>query len=136
MRLDGASLNALVITAEMYAEGRAGELPFWEMAMTSTEELERRCVQIAERIDGGCEVIDASSTVGAGSVPGSEVPSRVMSFDGPDVDGLYLALLSGQVPVVARRDRGRLLIDLRAVHPSIDEILTRTLTEALARCRS
>ncbi len=136
MRLDGASLNALVITAEMYAEGRADELPFWEMATAPAEDLDRRCAQIAEQLDSDCEIIDAFSTVGAGSVPGSEVPSRVMSFGGPDVDRLYLSLLSGQVPVIGRRDRGRLLIDLRAVHPSIDGILTRFLTEALARCRS
>ena len=136
MRLDGASLNALVITAEMYADGRAGELPFWEMATTAVDELQRRCEQIAEHLHADCDVIDAFSTIGAGSVPGSEVPSRVMAFDGPDVDRLYLALLSGQVPVVARRDRGRLLVDLRAVHPSIDGILTRTLDEALSRCRS
>jgi L-seryl-tRNA(Ser) seleniumtransferase len=136
MRLDGASLNALVITAEMYAEGRAAELPFWEMATIPADELDRRCVEIADRIDSNCDIVDAFSTVGAGSVPGSEVPSRVLSFDAPDVDRLYLALLSGQVPVVARRDRGRVLIDLRAVHPSIDGILTRCLSEALARCRS
>ncbi len=136
MRLDGASLNALVITAEMYAEGRAAELPFWEMATMPADELDRRCVEIADRIDSDCDIIDASSTVGAGSVPGSEVPSRVLSFDAPDADRLYLALLSGQVPVVARRERGRVLIDLRAVHPSIDGILTRCLSEALARCRS
>ncbi|MDH3251058.1 MAG: L-seryl-tRNA(Sec) selenium transferase, partial [Acidimicrobiia bacterium] len=101
MRLDGASLNALVITAEMYADGRAGELPFWEMATTAVDELQRRCEQIAEHLHADCDVIDAFSTIGAGSVPGSEVPSRVMAFDGPDVDRLYLALLSGQVPVVA-----------------------------------
>jgi L-seryl-tRNA(Ser) seleniumtransferase len=136
MRLDGASLNALAITAEMYAEGRAAELPFWEMAMTPADALEGRCARITEGIDSDCEIVDAFSTIGAGSVPGSEVPSRVMSFDGPNVDRLYLALLSGKVPVVARRDRGRLLIDLRAVHPSIDGILTRSLGEALARCRS
>ena len=136
MRLDGASLNALAITAEMYAEGRAAELPFWEMATTPAGDLDRRCVRIAGDLDSPCEIVDAFSTVGAGSVPGSEVASRVVSFDGPDVDRLYLALLSGQVPVIARRERGRLLIDLRAVHPSIDGILTRSVNEALARCRS
>ena len=136
MRLDGASLNALAITAEMYAEGRAGELPFWQMAISPAEDLDRRCARIADDLDSDCAIIDAFSTVGAGSVPGSEVPSRVLSFDGPDVDRLYMELLSGRVPVIARRDRGRLLIDLRAVHPSIDGILSRSLTDALARCRS
>jgi L-seryl-tRNA(Ser) seleniumtransferase len=136
MRLDGASLNALAITAEIYAEGRAVELPFWQMATTAVDDLERRCIRVAERLDSECEIVDAFSTIGAGSVPGSEVPSRVMSFDGPNVDRLHLELLAGKVPVVARRDRGRLLIDLRSVHPSIDGILVRTLTEALARCRS
>ena len=136
MRLDGPSLNSLTITAEMYAEGCAAELPFWEMATTEASDLERRAASVAEALDADCEIVNAASTVGAGSVPGAEVPSRVLAFDMPDVDRLYLELISGQVPVITRRDRGRLLIDLRAVHPSFDGILTRCLTEALARCRS
>ena len=136
MRLDGPSLNALTITAEFYADGRAGELPFWRMATVDPKDLERRCVAVADGLDATCEIVDAYSTVGAGSVPGSEVPSRVLAFDDPDADRLYLALLSTSVPVVARREKGRLLLDLRAVHPSIDGILTRSLVEAIARCRS
>ena len=136
MRLDGPSLNALTITAEFYADGRAEELPFWRMATVDPKDLERRCVAVAEGLDATCEIVDAYSTVGAGSVPGSEVPSRVLAFDDPDADRLYLALLSTSVPVVARREKGRLLLDLRAVHPSIDGILTRSLVEAIARCRS
>lgn len=136
MRLDGPSLNALTITAEFYANGRAAELPFWQMAMADVEDLERRCLAVADELDAACEVIDANSTVGAGSVPGSEVPTRLLAFDEPDTDRLYLALLTARVPVVSRRDRGRLLIDLRAVHPSIDRILARSLSEAVERCRS
>jgi L-seryl-tRNA(Ser) seleniumtransferase len=136
MRLDGASLNALAITAELYAEGRAAELPFWHMATLDPSDLERRCQAVADQVDAGCEIIDANSTVGAGSVPGSEVPSRVLAFTERDVDRLYLELLSGRVPVVSRRERGRLLIDLRAVHRSIDHVLARSISEAVERCRS
>ncbi len=136
LRLDGASLNALTITAEFYAEGRAADLPFWQMATVDATELEHRCSAIADQIEIVCEIVDANSTVGAGSVPGSEVPSRVLAFSGPEVDRLYLELLAGRVPVVSRRDRGRLLIDVRAVHPSIDGILIRSIGEAVERCRS
>jgi L-seryl-tRNA(Ser) seleniumtransferase len=136
VRLDGASLNGLAITAELYAEGRAGDLPFWQMATLDVAELERRCRSVADLVGAECDVIDANSTVGAGSVPGSEVPSRVLAFAEPDVDRLYLELLTGRVPVVSRRERGRLLIDLRAVHRSIDGVLARAISEAVERCRS
>ena len=64
------------------------------------------------------------------------MPSRVLAFAEPDVDRLYLELLTGRVPVVSRRERGRLLIDLRAVHRSIDGVLARAISEAVERCRS
>ena len=106
------------------------------MATTGIDELDRRCHAIAASLSGDFDVADAASTVGAGSVPGAEVPSRVLAHAGAETDRMYLELISGRTPVVGRRDRGRLLIDLRAIDPCIDGVLTRSINEAVERCRS
>lgn len=136
LRIDGPTLNALTLTAEMYADGRAGQLPFWEMASQSTETLEGRCQSVIGRSSLDATVVDADSTVGAGSVPGSQVPSRVIAVSGSDIDRLYLELLHGKTPVVGRREGGRLLLDLRSVDPGSDQALAEALEGAISRCRS
>jgi L-seryl-tRNA(Ser) seleniumtransferase len=130
MRIDGPSLVALGVTLERYANGTARRLPFWA---ATNDALRDRC----ERVLSGAGLTDAtietrSSTVGAGSVPGSEVPSPVIVIDG-ETDRRYLALLAASTPVVGRREAGSLVIDLRAVFEADDA----ALIEALAvTCRS
>jgi len=67
-------------------------------------------------------IVATSSTVGAGSVPGAEVPSPAVAPPGSPDEG-YLRLLSADPPVIGRRDKGRLLLDLRSVLPGQDEAL-------------
>jgi L-seryl-tRNA(Ser) seleniumtransferase len=132
MRIDGPSLAALAVTLEEYARGTAGSLPFWAMATAAPASLRERIDVLIERSGLTAVVEDGVSTVGAGSVPGSEVPSPVMVVAG-NADGLFLRLLSAQpAPVVARREDGRLVIDLRAVDPDDDA----DLATSLAACRS
>lgn len=133
MRIDGPGLAALGVTLEHYANGTARQLPFWSMATADQAELTTRC----ERVLSESGVADAaietrSSTVGAGSVPGSAVPSPAIVIHG-DTDRRYLALLAFDPPVVARREGGALVIDLRAVPPTDDRAVTAALTSA---CRS
>ncbi len=133
MRIDGSSLAALDVTLERYASGTAATLPFWAMALASFEELQLRCEAVVSQSGVSSAHIETrASTVGAGSVPGSEVPSPVLVVDGA-VDRRYLALLRGDPAVVARREEGTLVIDLRAVPPRRD----REVAEALgAVCQS
>jgi L-seryl-tRNA(Ser) seleniumtransferase len=118
LRVDGPTLAALTVTLEQYADGSASRLPFWSMATASYADLEARCRQVAPTMP----IVATSSTVGAGSVPGAEVPSPAVAPPGSPDDG-YLRLLSADPPVIGRRDKGRLLLDLRSVLPGQDEAL-------------
>lgn len=132
MRIDGPSLAALGVTLERYADGTAGSLPFWAMATETSERLEVRCRAVLDAAAlPGASIETRTSTVGAGSVPGSEVPSPAIVIPG-DTDRRYLALLAAPHPVVARREAGSLVIDLRAVNPTDDAILSEMLA---ATCR-
>jgi L-seryl-tRNA(Ser) seleniumtransferase len=133
VRTDGPTLAALATTLQLYADGRAGEIPFWSMAATDPGRLQTRLEKILADagIDG--HVVDGESVPGAGSVPGATVPSRVLVVEKPAADALFERLMTAETPVIARRETGRLILDLRTVPADLDGVLTDVLRAA---CRS
>lgn len=132
MRIDGPTIAALARTAELYAEGRGGEIPFWAMVTRPVEELVARLESIA-RVAGLAPAVRLSEgMIGAGSVPGMTVPSPVLVVEARGED-LWPRLLETDPAVVARRSAGDLLIDVRAVAREEDAQLADSLRAA---CRS
>ena len=134
MRVDGATVAALTATASMYADGRGSEIPVWQMATAHAAELESRAEQVVARV--GAENPSPSRPAppcsGAGSVPGASVPSPVIIVAGK-ADQIFSALLAGEPPVLARREAGRVIVDLRAFRRP----MTIAWLEALSvACRS
>jgi L-seryl-tRNA(Ser) seleniumtransferase len=127
LRPDAVTLAALAATLEAYAGGPLDEIPFWRMALTPYRDLEQRAAYLAERLDG--RVTEGHSAVGGGSAPGALIPSPLVTLDGQD--HLYEALLGAEPPVLARREEGALIIDLRCVDQAADE----TIVSTVLKCR-
>ena len=125
MRVDGTILAGLTATLEAYAGGAATQIPFWAQATISQDVLAKRVSSVAERVGG--EVVDGSSTIGAGSAPGMAIPSPQLLLKGED--HLYERLLGAEMPVVGRRDSGNLVLDLRTVEPADDELIAATILQ-------
>ncbi len=125
LRLDGPTLAALSVTLELYGSGRGAEIPFWEMAGMDAAALAARVGHLQEASGRG-EIVAGSSLPGAGSVPGETIPTRVLAV-ATEAESLWRRLLDADPPVLARRNEGRLLLDLRSVHPSDDEHIARLL---------
>jgi L-seryl-tRNA(Ser) seleniumtransferase len=133
LRVDGATIAALTATASMYADGRGSEVPVWQMATATEAELEIRAQRVVAEVGGDSLTIEpGTSVLGAGSVPGANVPSPVIIFAG-NADRIFDALLMGEPPVLARREAGRVIVDLRAIPPMDDDRLIKALSAA---CRS
>lgn len=132
LRVDGPAIAALTVTAEMYADGRGGDIPFWKMAAAPAEVLEKRLRWVAEAAGTAPDLRESESVAGAGSVPGMTVPSPVLAVAGGG-ERLWAALLDNEPPVATRRQAGDLLIDLRTVRPDQDRPLAAALGAA---CRS
>ena len=132
VRVDGSTIAALTRTAELYAEGRGSEVPFWEMAGRSVATLTDRLDRLASLAGIVPDVRTSEAVAGAGSVPGMAVPSPVLVLEGRGED-LWPALVGSDPPVVARRAAGDLLIDLRAVDADDDAVVAAALR---ALCRS
>ncbi len=127
LRPDAVTLAALAATLEAYAEGVAEEIPFWRMALAPYERLEARADELAGRVGGRVE--PGHSTVGAGSAPGALIPSPLVVLAGED--RLYEGLLALDTPIMARREGGALVVDLRCVEEESDELIAA----AVLRCR-
>ncbi len=123
MRVSGPTLAALASTLSLYADGRGAELPVWATSTADVAGLEARSHTIAAATGGTVEV--GVSMIGGGSTPANGVPSPVIRL--PHGEKRFRQLLDAAPPVLARRDAGDLIIDLRAVPASSDGHLTATL---------
>jgi L-seryl-tRNA(Ser) seleniumtransferase len=130
VRLDGSSIAALAETIELYADQRVLEIPFWQMASASVDEIEQRSLAITAEAGSSATVTPGESIPGAGSVPGEAIPTMLIRLDG-SADDLWTKLAAAPTPVVATRRDGAVLIDLRSVRPQDDAVVRKAIIDAL-----
>lgn len=126
MRLDGPTLAALTTTLELYATGRGAEIPFWQMVTVSNDDLTRRLEPVRLAVGDDATIIDDASLPGAGSVPGERIPTPVLEIT-QHVNAAFEALLAATPPILARRQAGTLVVDLRTVDETDDAHLATVL---------
>jgi L-seryl-tRNA(Ser) seleniumtransferase len=135
LRASKMTYAALEATLEEYAAGRAEQtVPVARMIALSVDEIGRRADALSAAISSaglGAETIDGVSTIGGGSAPGSELPTRLVALSAP-ADRLESALRTQQPPVVARIERDRVVLDLRTVPPEQDQLLASLVVQAAA----
>lgn len=98
------------------------DVPFWKMATTPLDELDRRARQIVAATQRG-QVVDCVALPGAGSTPGATIPSRGISI----VGDFLQELRAHEPPIIGRVAGQHTLIDLRTVHPDDDPFLVAAL---------
>ncbi len=131
LRVDKSTLAALQATLLHYARGEAErEVPVWRMIATPLEELAARAADLAAGLRAAgipATVVQATSTVGGGALPGETLPTWAIAVSTPAPDALAAALRRGDPPVVGRILEGQLLLDLRTVPPEADGVLLSAL---------
>jgi L-seryl-tRNA(Ser) seleniumtransferase len=141
LRVDKLTYAALEATLGEYVAGRAARtVPPLRMVLAEAAELEARCAQVAARCGGDdlrLDVVDGRSTIGGGTTPGLEIPTRLLAvrIEGHGPDDLDARLRAGEPPIVGRIEENRLLLDLRTVLPEQDEAVVMALRN-LARDRA
>lgn len=137
LRADKLCLVGLQATLMHYLRDEATtHIPVWRMIATPVMELERRArrwQRALRRAGIRAEVVDGSSTVGGGSLPGETLPTRLLALSLTDPDGAVAALRRGDPPVVARIDENRLVLDPRTVLPEDEKVLLRRLREVVGK---
>ena len=95
------------------------------MALTTEDELQGR----AEHIDIGVPIA-LNSVPGGGTLPGVVIPSFGIQID-HDISRELRDGTADNLPIIARVEEGKTLLDLRTIHPSLDDQVKSTLKQIL-----
>jgi L-seryl-tRNA(Ser) seleniumtransferase len=131
VRADKIALAGLGATLLHYLKDEALEqIPIWSMIAVSKEDLTVKAAAWRDTLKNAgisADLWDGESTVGGGSLPGSALPTCLLAFDLPSPDRALQTLRNGAVPVIARIERDRLVIDPRTILPGQEETLLHAL---------
>jgi L-seryl-tRNA(Ser) seleniumtransferase len=137
MRPDKVTLAALAATLAIYRAGRAlTDIPLWRSISADLSGLRERAERARLAVEGSggaAAVVDTKATVGGGALPGETLPSVGLRLETRSVPALMARLRSSDPCVIARAERGAVLVDLRSVDPAEDEALVRVLCASLSR---
>ena len=125
LRVDKLTLAAMEATL------RGPAAPVRRSLDATPAALHTRATRLAEalrRHGVPAEAVESEAAVGGGGAPGVTLPSAAVALPEP----FAAALRAGDPAVLGRLDRGRCLLDLRALPPDADD----TLAAAVLACRS
>jgi L-seryl-tRNA(Ser) seleniumtransferase len=142
LRVDKLTIAAMEATLRGYLHGAWNEIPALRMMQMSVEAISGRTnafhkALISRITDSGAkiEIAEGRSLVGGGSTPAQSLPTRLLRIastrhSAGELES-QLRLATGSVPVIARIEDDRLLIDLRTVLPEQEPALMEALASAL-----
>jgi L-seryl-tRNA(Ser) seleniumtransferase len=129
LRVDKLTYAALEATLEEFSAGRAHRtIPVARMLALTVAQIEGRAAALAglltsEGFSG--TVVDGESTVGGGSAPGATLPTRLVAVTHPTLSAAKLEarIRSADIPVIARIEHDRVLLDPRTIDPDDDALV-------------
>jgi L-seryl-tRNA(Ser) seleniumtransferase len=143
-RVDKVRLAGLAMTLLHYLKDEADrKIPVWRMIAASSEELEYRASLWTQALGGLGKVVTGESMVGGGSLPGSTLPTALVSVSPQKVgrrvynaQRLAALLRAQETPVFARISDEELLLDPRTVLPEEDPAVVRALHRLTSQLRT
>lgn len=132
MRADKLTLAALEATLRLYLnkERLADRLPTLGHMARPLVEIEKTAVEAARLLRtklGGkyvIEIEDGESVVGGGSLPGHNLPTKVISITHPETgpDRISRLFMSSRPPILGRVKKEKFLLDMRTVETPQDVV--------------
>ena len=131
MRPGKTVIAALEATLRLYQDRVSAltQIPTLAMLTARQDTLARQAAAIAQRIDGATTE-PGSSSVGGGSFPDADLPTTLVAFPTEHPDAFLAALRQHDPPVIARADKGRVLLDPRTVRDGEDEHVVSAVAAA------
>ena len=132
LRVDKLTYAALEATLLAYVRRDHDSIPTLKMMRLTKEEIGKRAEALAAQVRSSklnIEVTDGESVIGGGAAPSSVLPTSLLalSCDGLSADELATRLRASDLPIIARVEQGRVLLDLRTVFADQDPIVAAAL---------
>ncbi len=131
VRIDKTHLAALASTLASYLKGAEfEEIPVLKLIAMPLADIEIRAEKWAELIGDSAKTVPGESAVGGGSLPGSNLPTRLVAIKFKGEAKLQTAvrkLRQHEPPIIARMAKNALLLDPRCVFPEEDELVVEAV---------
>jgi len=142
LRVDKLTVAALEVTLRAYLRGSWKDIPAQRMIRLPLQEIAARTKRFREALrlqaaasGAEIEIADGRSLVGGGSTPAQSLPTTVLRIASARYSAVQLEARLRQapagIPVIARIEGDRLLLDLRTVFPEQEPALLQSLVAAL-----
>jgi L-seryl-tRNA(Ser) seleniumtransferase len=137
LRCDKLILSALQATVDLHLNGAADSIPILSMMRTSLDLLRTRAQRLADQLNSlalNADVAEATSQVGGGCLPRTEIPSITLDILPRDLSVQTLAsrLRRGDPPVVGTVANNRFRLDLRTIFETEEPALIAAIRAAVA----
>jgi L-seryl-tRNA(Ser) seleniumtransferase len=146
LRVDKLTISVLEATLVALLRGAYDEIPTLRMIRLSQDEMDRRARIFVEKLwalvpaslaaEVEIEISDGQSVLGGGSTPAQHLATRLLGISSVRRSAAQLEARlrapAGGVPVVARIEDDRLILDLRTVFPEQEAALAVSLASALS----
>ena len=143
LRVDKLTSAAMEATLRAYLRADWNEIPAQRMIRLTVDEISARARKFADSLrlriaehQALIQIVDGHSLVGGGSTPAQSLPTKLLRVTSTRYSAAYLEARlrkgSAAIPVIARIEEDRLLIDLRTVFPQQEGALADSLAAALA----
>jgi len=137
LRVDKVTLAGLRATLQLYRDPETAcqRVPLLTLLNTSIENLRQRAERLAPQLNESAAIKDVTvvediTYLGGGSVPTQAIATCCLSLASASgsIDTLAAQLRSGNIAVVGRIHQDRLLLDLRSMLASQDQLLVAAFT--------
>ncbi len=132
LRVGKMTLAALAATLELYRNGTEAErLPIYRMLAATTQELRDRARAYLDAIPTA-SIVESVAYVGGGALAQERLDSIAVAVEAEYPDELAARLREQVLPVIARIEESRLLLDLRTIAPEEDPVAIAALERVVS----
>jgi L-seryl-tRNA(Ser) seleniumtransferase len=135
LRVDKLTYAALEATLLAYVKGEQDAIPAVRMMRLSKDAIAARAETVTDKLQSGgiaVEVIDGESLIGGGAAPSATLSTQLLAVtvNGLSADELQARLRALELPIIARVQEERVVLDLRTVPDEQDDALVRGIQKA------
>jgi L-seryl-tRNA(Ser) seleniumtransferase len=153
LRVDKLTIAALEVTLKDYARGALDKIPALRMIRLSAEEIGQRARSFCDKLrtsipsDVSLEILPGFSVIGGGSTPDQQLKTHLIAITSPHQSPTQIEATlrrprnappgagtqPRRIPVVARIEDDRLILDLRTVFPEEEAELVAAIQSAIVK---
>lgn len=131
LRADKLIVESLQVTLRHLLTQNWSAIPTLQMIFAPLAEVNARAERVAARLTGlPVALAQSESAIGGGSTPDQTLPSYIVELAVPKSEAFEERLRQAVVPVIARIERDRIVLDLRTVADEEEDALVAAILAA------